>query len=409
MNNKLYFNIAFLYIGLLSMALLSACVGTKSVKTNFLDENIAFVHAQIGNEIKTIEASGKILNPVTIRPDSTMYYCNFSDWRSGFFPGSVWYLYELTGDTALMPLANKYTMAIEGAKNLTWHHDVGFIVQCSFGNGLRLTGDSVYKEVVIQAARSLSTRFREVPGIIQSWNVERGWQSERGWQCPVIVDNLMNLELLFNATRLTGDSTFYKIAVSHADRTMAEQFRPDGSCYHVIDYDMKTGAVRNRHTAQGYSHESAWSRGQAWAIYGYTVCYRETGDRKYIDQAIKTFNFMKNHKRMPKDLIPYWDMDAPGIPNEPRDASSASCIASALYEISTMDVENAASYKSYADSIMTSLASPAYRAVLGENKNFVLMHSVGSIPHNSEIDVPLNYADYYFIEALKRKKDLSNQ
>ncbi|WP_446786333.1 glycoside hydrolase family 88 protein [Macellibacteroides fermentans] len=391
------------------MALLSACVGTKSVKTNFLDENIAFVHAQIGNEIKTIEASGKILNPVTIRPDSTMYYCNFSDWRSGFFPGSVWYLYELTGDTALMPLANKYTMAIEGAKNLTWHHDVGFIVQCSFGNGLRLTGDSVYKEVVIQAARSLSTRFREVPGIIQSWNVERGWQSERGWQCPVIVDNLMNLELLFNATRLTGDSTFYKIAVSHADRTMAEQFRPDGSCYHVIDYDMKTGAVRNRHTAQGYSHESAWSRGQAWAIYGYTVCYRETGDRKYIDQAIKTFNFMKNHKRMPKDLIPYWDMDAPGIPNEPRDASSASCIASALYEISTMDVENAASYKSYADSIMTSLASPAYRAVLGENKNFVLMHSVGSIPHNSEIDVPLNYADYYFIEALKRKKDLSNQ
>jgi uncharacterized protein YyaL (SSP411 family) len=190
---------------------------------------------------------------------------------------------------------------------------------------------------------------------------------------------------------------------------MAEQFRPDGSCYHVIDYDMKTGAVRNRHTAQGYSHESAWSRGQAWAIYGYTVCYRETGDRKYIDQAIKTFNFMKNHKRMPKDLIPYWDMDAPGIPNEPRDASSASCIASALYEISTMDVENAASYKSYADSIMTSLASPAYRAVLGENKNFVLMHSVGSIPHNSEIDVPLNYADYYFIEALKRKKDLSNQ
>ena len=300
-------------------------------------------------------------------------------------------------------------MAIEEAKNLTWHHDVGFIVECSFGNGLRLTGDSVYKEVVIQAARSLSTRFREVPGIIQSWNVERGWQSERGWQCPVIVDNMMNLELLFNATRLTGDSTFYKIAVSHADRTMAEQFRPDGSCYHVIDYDMKTGAVRNRHTAQGYSHESAWSRGQAWAIYGYTVCYRETGDRKYIDQAIKTFNFMKNHKSMPKDLIPYWDMDAPGIPNEPRDASSASCIASALYEISTMDVENAASYKSYADSIMTSLASPAYRAVLGENKNFVLMHSVGSIPHNSEIDVPLNYADYYFIEALKRKKDLSNQ
>ena len=190
---------------------------------------------------------------------------------------------------------------------------------------------------------------------------------------------------------------------------MQEHFRPDGSCYHVIDYSLKDGSVRNRHTAQGYAHESVWSRGQAWAIYGFVVCYRETGDRKYLDQALKTFNFMKNHKAMPADLIPYWDMDAPNIPNEPRDVSTASCIASALYEISTMDVEDAVAYKTYADSIMTSLGSPAYRAALGTNGNFLLMHSVGSIPHNSEIDVPLNYADYYFMEALKRKKELESK
>lgn len=390
-------------------AMLLSCTGTpKNVEKSFIEENVDFARAQLGNEIGVIEASGKCLNPVTLKEDSSVYYCGYADWRSGFFPGSVWYLYELTGDTALLPLATKYTNVIEEAKNLTWHHDVGFIVNCSFGNGLRLAHIPSYKDVIVQTAQSLSTRFREAPGIIQSWDVERGWQSERGWECPVIIDNMMNLELMFEATRLSGDSSFYKIAVSHADRTMAEHFRPDGSCYHVIDYSIKDGSVRHRQTAQGYADESAWSRGQAWAIYGFTVCYRETGNRKYLDQALKTFRFMKNHPAMPSDLIPYWDMDAPAIPNEPRDASSASCIASALYEISTLDVPEAASYKAYADSMLVSLASPAYRAALGTNGNFLLMHSVGSIPHNSEIDVPLNYADYYFMEALKRKKDLED-
>ncbi|MCL3850636.1 MULTISPECIES: glycoside hydrolase family 88 protein [Parabacteroides] len=395
------------WIALAFSAFLVSCGGApKTVEKSFVDENVDFARAQIGNEIAVIEASGECLNPVTLKADSSVYYCGYGDWRSGFFPGSVWYLYELSGDTALLPLARKYTLAIEEAKNLTWHHDIGFIINCSFGNGLRLTADPSYKDVMVQAAKSLSTRFREAPQVIQSWNVDRGWQSERGWECPVIIDNMMNLELMFEATRLSGDSSFYKIAIAHADRTLQEHFRPDGSCYHVIDYSLKDGSVRHRHTAQGYAHESAWSRGQAWAIYGYVVCYRETGDRKYLDQALKTFNFMKNHKAMPADFIPYWDMDAPNIPNEPRDVSSASCIASALYEISTMDVENAADYKAYADGIMTSLASPAYRAALGANGNFLLMHSVGSIPHNSEIDVPLNYADYYFMEALKRKQDI---
>lgn len=396
-------------IALICIALLVACGGVKSTKDDFVSENIRFAHDQIGNEIKTIEESGKVLNPVTLKKDGSVYYCSYSDWRSGFFPGTVWYLYELTGDKNLLSLAQKYTESIEEAKNLSYHHDVGFIIECSFGNGLRLSDKKNYENVIIQAAKSLSTRFREKPGIIQSWNVDKGWQSERGWMCPVIIDNMMNLELLFHATKLTGDSSFYKIAVAHADRTLVEQFRKDGSCYHVIDYDTETGEVRNRHTAQGFSHESAWSRGQAWAIYGYILCYRETKDRKYLDQAISAFNFMKNHPDMPEDLIPYWDMSAPNIPNELRDVSAASCIASALYELSTMDVESASAYKTYADKIMTSLASPAYRASLGENGNFLLMHSVGSIPHNAEIDVPLNYADYYFLEALKRKKDIEEK
>ena len=383
--------------------LICSCSQKKDANIDFITENVIFAREQIGGAIDIIEKSGEVLNPVKLNADGSVFYCNYSDWRSGFFPGSVWYLYELSGDASLLPIAQKYTEAIKNAQNLVHHHDIGFIIGCSFGNGLRLTANSEYENVIVRAARSLSTRFREAPGVIQSWNTDRGWQSERGWECPVIVDNMMNLELMFEATRLSGDSSFYRIAIAHADRTLAEQFRPDGSCYHVIDFDLTDGSVRNRHTAQGYSHESAWSRGHAWAIYGFTICYRETGDRRYLDQALKTFRFMKNHPNMPADKIPYWDMDAPNIPNEFRDASTASCIASALYEISTMDVEDAKSYVAYADSIMTSLSSSAYRAPLGTNGNFLLLHSVGSIPHNNEIDVPLNYADYYFLEALKRR------
>lgn len=381
-------------------------VSCGKASKEFIKENVEFAYKQIGNEIERIEASGKFMNPTTLNPDGSVYYCNLVDWRSGFFPGSVWYLYELTGDKKLLPLAQKYTEAIEDAKNIKWNHDVGFMIYCSFGNGLRLTGSEEYKNVIIEAARSLVTRFRPAAGIIQSWNVDRGWISERGWECPVIIDNMMNLELLFAATRLSGDSSFYKVAVSHADRTIKEQYRPDGSCYHVVDYNMDNGSVRYRHTAQGYSHESAWSRGQAWGIYGLTLCYRETGDRKYLDQALKAIRFMFTHKNTPADLVFYWDMDAPDIPNDYRDASAAACIASALYEISTMDVSEPQNYKRYADGIMKSLASPAYRAEIGTNGNFLLKHCVGSIPHNGEIDVPLNYADYYFLEALKRKKDL---
>ena len=398
------------YLVLASVLLLS-CNQDKTVSdtpdnSQLLSDNIEFALAQMGKQIEIIEASDEVLNPVTVRPDGSVYYCGYRDWRSGFFPGAVWYLYDLSNDPSLKEKAIKYTEAIEEAQFLTSHHDIGFIIGSSFGNGLRLTNNEAYKDIIVQAAKSLTTRFREQPGVIQSWDSDRGWQGERGWECPVIIDNMMNLELLFDATEYSGDSLFYNIAVSHADRTLEEHFREDGSTFHVIDYDLEDGSVRNRHTAQGYSHESAWSRGQAWAIYGYAMCYRETGYQRYLDQAIKAFEFLRDHPDMPEDLIAYWDMDAPDIPNALRDASAAAIIASALYEMSTFPVADTASYKEYADKMMASLSSDAYRAELGTNGNFILMHSVGSIPHDNEIDTPLNYADYYFLEALKRMRDI---
>lgn len=382
------------------MGLALACAPQKQKEPTLLEKAIDNAKQQIGLEIKAIQDSGKILNPVTIRKDGSVYYCNIEDWRSGFYPGNVWYLSMLTGDKSLQKVAQQYTENIRDAQFLTSHHDIGFIINSSFGNGMRFGGLTEYKDVMIQAAKSLMTRYREVPGVIQSWN------AMKNWECPVIVDNMMNLELLFEVTRLTGDSLYYKAAVSHANRTLQEHFREDGSCYHVIDYSLEDGHVRNRNTHQGYSDESAWSRGQAWGIYGFTMAYRFTKDIRYLNQAIKTFNFMKNHKNMPEDGVPYWDMDAPDIPNEPRDASSAAIIASALYEISTYDVEDAYSYKEYADKIITSLSSPAYTAALGTNGNFIMMHSVSSKPHNGEVDYPLNYADYYYLEALYRKENL---
>ena len=384
-------------------ALLVLLAGCTDADKDFVRENVKFAAAQVDRQIAVVEDStGVVLNPLSVREDGTIRYCKYTDWRSGFFPGTVWYLYELTGDEKYLPLARKYTEAISDVQYVTDNHDVGFMTMSGFGNGLRIAGIEEYKSVIIQAARSLMTRFRPAAGVFQSWEAN----PKRDWICPVIIDNMMNLELLFKAFELTGDSTFVSAAVSHADRTLKEHFRPDGSCYHVLDYDPESGEVRMRVTAQGYADESIWSRGQAWAVYGYAAMYRHTGDRKYLEQSLKTFDMLRNHPNLPEDCIFWWDMCAPDIPDAPRDASSAAIVASALYDICTMDVENPSQYKDFADRIMTSLASPAYRAALGENGNFILMHSSGNVPAGREVDVPLNYADYYFLEALVRKSYL---
>ncbi|ERK00889.1 glycoside hydrolase family 88 protein [Segatella salivae] len=378
------------------------CHAENNDISNIINNDINFSTRQYSLMLQQIGREGKVRIPKTIDKLGRMVYIPIDDWCSGFFPGSLCYLYQLTNDKSWLLQSRRFTEALDSIQYLTWHHDVGFMIGSSYLNIYRLNPNKAYKKAIIQTAKSLCTRFRKKAGVIQSWNVDRGWQSKRGWTCPVIIDNMMNLELLFEATRLSGDSTYWKVAVSHANKTLENQFRKDGSCYHVVDYDPNNGAVLHRQTAQGYADNSAWARGQAWAVYGYTVCYRYTHDRKYLDQAVKTLNFVMQNPNLPEDLIPYWDFDAPNIPNEPRDASSAACIASALYEMNNYLPDNG--YTSLADRIIRSLSSPEYRAPLGKNGCFLLMHSVGSIPHNNEIDVPLNYADYYFLEALTRRK-----
>lgn len=378
------------------------CHAENNDISNVINNDINFSTRQYSLMLQQIGREGKVRIPKTIDKLGRVVYIPIDDWCSGFFPGSLCYLYQLTNDKSWLLQSKRFTEALDSIQYLTWHHDVGFMIGSSYLNIYRLNPNKAYKKAIIQTAKSLCTRFRKKAGVIQSWNVDRGWQSKRGWTCPVIIDNMMNLELLFEATRLSGDSTYWKVAVSHANKTLENQFRKDGSCYHVVDYDPNNGAVLHRQTAQGYADNSAWARGQAWAVYGYTVCYRYTHDRKYLDQAVKTLNFVMQNPNLPNDLIPYWDFDAPNIPNEPRDVSSAACIASALYEMNNYLPDNG--YTSLADRIIRSLSSPEYRAPLGKNGCFLLMHSVGSIPHNNEIDVPLNYADYYFLEALTRRK-----
>lgn len=324
------------------------------------------------------------------------------DWTSGFFPGVLWFLNEYTGNGEWKTQAESFTAKMEREKTNATTHDMGFKVYCSYGTGHRLTNNPAYREIIIQSAKTLSTRFRPIIGCMRSWD-----HSRDKWGFPVIIDNMMNLELLFAATRFTGDSSFYNIAITHANTTMKNHYRPDYSSYHVIDYDTLSGQVLKRNTHQGYSHESAWSRGQAWGLYGYTMCYRETKNPKYLEHAEKIAAFLLNHPNMPKDLVPYWDFNAPKIPNEERDASAAAIMASALYELSTYS-SNGGSYRKAANTILENLTK-SYRSPIGQNKGFVLLHSTGSKPSNSEVDVPLNYADYYYLEAVLRSKKLKEK
>lgn len=316
-------------------------------------------------------------------------------WCSGFFPGSLWYLYEYSNDKRVLDYARQYTARVEREKFTTNNHDVGFILYCSFGNGLRLTGDSTYKNVLLTGAKSLSKRYNPKIGLIRSWDFNKD-----KWQYPVIIDNMMNLELLLWASKNSNDQSFYNIAVSHANKTMLHHYRPDYSCYHVVSYDTISGLPHKKQTFQGYSDNSSWSRGQAWGLYGYTTMYRETKDVRYLAQAQSIARYLIDHPRMPKDCVPYWDFDAPDIPNALRDASSGALMASALIELSQY-VEKSLSekYLEVATKQIRTLASPEYTAGIGENGNFILKHSVGSLPAKSEVDTPLTYADYYYLEA----------
>jgi rhamnogalacturonyl hydrolase YesR len=330
--------------------------------------------------------------PRTLAKDGKPVGTGSREWTSGFYPGLLWLMYEYSRDAQFERAARQWSALLEQEKKNTSTHDVGFIIDTSFGNGYRLTGDEHYRAVVIDAARSLTTRFNAKVGAIRSWDFGP-------WKYPVIIDNMINLELLFVATRLTGDPRYRDIAVAHANTTLREHFRHDGSSYHVVDFDPLTGAVRSKGTLQGASDDSTWARGQAWAVYGFTVAYRETRDPKYLRQAETSAAFILDH--LPPDFVPYWDYSVSSKARTPRDASAAAIAAAALYELAEFTATRGSRYRLAADRMLVSLSS-TYRAIAAGH-SCLLLHSTGSFPQKTEIDVPLIYADYYYVQALLRR------
>jgi hypothetical protein len=384
-----------------SVLFFTACSAQKNIK---VDKNLISI---INQNFKDADAQYKVMMkelppgkfPKTFEHDS-LKTSNSDWWCSGFYEGSLLYIYEQTKDTALYNEANRMLPLLAKEQYNTGTHDLGFMMYCSYGNAFRLDSNEAYKQVLLNSAKSLATRFNPTVGCIKSWNAKPS-------DFLVIIDNMMNLELLLWATHETGDSSFYKIAVTHANTTMKNHFRDDYSSYHVLNYNPQTGEVQQKKTAQGAADSSAWARGQSWGLYGYTVMYRATKDKKYLDQANHIASFILNNPHLPADKIPYWDYDAPNIPNVLRDVSAAAIMASAFIELSSyVNEETAKKYIHVAETILRNLSSAQYKAAVGTNGGFLLKHSVGNLPGHSEVDVPLTYADYYFLEAMKRYKSL---
>ncbi len=377
-------------------------------KEELITRVFTFSEKQYDSLINRIENNKPLLQPRGVTEEGDLRLKPFQDWTSGFFPGSLWYLYQNNKTDYRKSMAIKFTEALDSVKYITNSHDLGFMLNCSYGHGYLLTQDSTYREVLVHGATSLATRYRPVIGSIQSWDTtpDMGWISKRGWDTPVIVDNMMNLELLFRATEYSKDSTFYKIAVNHANTTLKNHFRDDFSSYHIVDYDAKTGEVRSKEQGQGYVDASPWARGQAWGLYGFTQTYENTKDSIFLNQAKAIANYIMTNTKIPEDHIPYWDYDAPNIPNEPRDASAAAITASALLTLQQFVPKKRDEMIAYAERILRRLSSPDYLANYGENQGFILMHSVGNIHTGEENDKPLNYADYYFLEAMTKWKEM---
>ena len=292
----------------------SACAVSKGMK-KVVDEALDFSVKQSMSMFSEMQGQVGIL-PRTAK-DGKMITCESPWWTSGFYPGTLWYCYEYSNDPQVRAAAEEMTSRVEKQKYTTSNHDVGFIINCSFGNGYRLTHNEAYREVIETAAKSLSTRFHPVTGCTRSWNSKK-------WQFSVIIDNMMNLELLTVASSMTGDNSYYKKAKSHADRTMMNHFRPDGSSYHVVSYN-NDGTVEKKCTHQGQKDDSSWARGQAWGLYGYTSCYRESKNAEFLRQAENIAALIMRRVKT-EDAIPLWDYDAPDMPQTPRDAYSPSIL-----------------------------------------------------------------------------------
>lgn len=339
---------------------------------------------------------GETETPKTLNPDGSLCKRGINWWCSGFFPGSLWYTYEYTGDPAIKALAEKRTLQLKPLLEMQTDHDIGFMINSSFGNALRITADTAaYRGAILRGADKLAERFEPVAGVTRSWNGK--WTEKKGWDIPVIIDNMMNLQILLDAYRMNGKQTLYKVATTHANTTMSHHFRPDYSCWHVLSYSSVDGSVNRKQTHQGFSDDSAWARGQAWALYGYTMMYMKTGIEQYFKQADYISKFII--RNLPEDGIPYWDFSQVG---DLRDASAAAIMASAFIQL--YGITGSRHFLDIADKQLRTLASGEYLSAPGDNHGFLLMHSVGAKPANSEVDVPLTYADYYFLEALARRK-----
>ena len=342
--------------------------------------------------------------PKTFYPLTGLHeFSNSGWWCSGFYPASLLYLYQQTKDQATYDEAVRMLKLLEKEQFNKSTHDLGFMMFCSFGNANTIVPKPEYKEILINSAKSLSTRFNPTVGCIKSWD-------GKPTEFLVIIDNMMNLDLLFWATKTTGDSSFYKIAVTHANTTIKNHFRDDNSSWHVINYNSETGGINQKRTAQGAADGSAWARGQVWGLYGYTATYRETKNPVYLNQANKIARFVLDHPNLPADKIPFWDFNAPEIPHALRDASAASILASALLELSQyVDAKTSVEYIKVAETILRYLSSPTYKAAPGTNGGFLVQHGVGHKPAGTEVNVPLTYGDYYFIEAMIRYQALKKK
>ena len=346
------------------------------------------------------ELTDTTLYPTSLDRAGALELKSIRSWVSGFFPGTLWLLYGETQDPSWLWRARCRTAALAGLSSYERTHDLGFMVGCPVGLGVRLTGDKAYERLLVETSETLLKRFDPKVGLIRSWD-NKNRQPD---PYLVIIDNMMNLEMLFEASRLTGDPRFRDVAVAHANTTLRNHFREDGSAYHIVVYDSATGRVREHRGGQGYSSTSAWARGQSWGLYGFTMCYRETGDARYLARAVKSAEYILNHPSLPKDGVPYWDFDRPG---EERDASAGAVIASGLLELSEyVPHEQSRRYVRAARRILRSLSSDRYLNAAGSAHGFLLSHSVGHKPKGSQVDVPIIYADYYFLEALLRYRQL---
>ncbi|PQV48956.1 unsaturated chondroitin disaccharide hydrolase [Jejuia pallidilutea] len=339
--------------------------------------------------------------PRNIKKDKTDWdFVGVEDWCSGFWPGVLWYAYEASNDPEMKAEAMRFTAPLKTiAYSSARNHDIGFMVYCSYGNGYRLTGNEAYKDVLLSAADTLATLYSPKVGTILSWPSQM-----HKFKYNTIIDNMMNLELLFWAAKNGGDTSLHDIAVSHAQQTMEHIVRKDSAVYHVGSFDEDTGEFLKGYTHQGYADESMWARGQGWGVYGFAVAYRETGDKAFLETSKKLADHFLN--RLPKDGIPYWDFDDPNIPEAPKDASAAAVVACGLFELVNLveDKELKAKYFKAAKDLVSTLSSSEYLS--GDKNQALLLHSTGHYPKNSEIDVPIVYADYYYMEALLRLKNL---